>query len=283
MRCNINSNPLNQFLFMRNYILLLFALFVAVPSFAQLELGVKAGGAFYFGDISADNQSSIHNAKESFGLHGRYYLKSNFSVQASFNYAQIIGTDAYSAGAVNYRNLRVNTFINEFSLMPEYSFLNVKIGEEAKFSMYAATGLSVFHFRPTTYYRSSAYVPLQEIGTEGQGLAGYDAPYSQVSLAIPMALGTRLAITDFVSIEWTMLNNRYTFTDYLDDVSTVYPNLDQLKAERGQRAVDLSTGGLNKKEGQSRGNADTNDWFGTMTFGINFNLGAINMKKKDKK
>lgn len=267
---------------MRNYILLLFGLFIAIPSFAQLEVGLKAGGAFYFGDISANNQSSIHNAKETFGLHARYYFKSNLSVQAGLNYAQIVGTDAYSAASTNRRNLSVNTFINEFSVMPEYSFLNVKIGEEAKFSMYAATGLSVFHFRPTTFYESSAYFPLQEVGTEGQGMAGYDAPYSQVSLAIPMVLGTRFAITDFVSIEWTILNNRYTFTDYLDDVSTVYPNLDQLRAEKGQRAVDLSTRGTNRKEGQSRGNADTNDWFGTATFGVNFNLGAINMKKKGK-
>lgn len=280
MRCNINSNPLNQFLFMKNYILLLFGLFIAIPSFAQLELGIKAGGAFYFGDLAADNKSSIHNSKESFGLHARYYFKSNLSVQASFNYAQIIGTDAYSAASNRYRNLSVNTFINEFSVMPEYSFINKKIGESSKFSMYAATGLSVFHFTPTTYYKSSAYIRLQEIGTEGQGMAGYDSPYSQVSLAIPMSLGTKLAITDFLSIEWTILNNRITFTDYLDDVSTLYPNLDQLRAEKGQRAVDLSTRGTNRKEGDGRGNADTNDWFGTMTFGLNFNIGAVSMKKK---
>ncbi|MFK7946692.1 MAG: DUF6089 family protein [Saprospiraceae bacterium] len=267
---------------MKNYILLLFGLFIAIPSFAQLELGIKAGGAFYFGDISANNARSIHNAKESFGLQARYHFKSNLSVQASFNYAQIIGTDAYDAKTSRARNLSVNTFINEFSLMPEYSFLNVKIGEQGKFSMYAATGISVFHFTPTTYYKRSAYIDLQSIGTEGQGITGYDAPYSKVALAIPMSLGTKLAINDFISFEWTILNNRYTFTDYLDDVSTVYPDLDQLRSEKGQRALDLSTRGTNKKTGQNRGNSDTNDWFGTTTFGINFNIGAISMKKKGK-
>lgn len=267
---------------MKNYILLLFGLFIAIPSFAQLELGIKAGGAFYFGDLAIDSRSSTHNAKETFGIQARYYFKSNLSLQASLNYAQIVGTDAYSAQSSRYRNLSMTTFINEFSIMPEYSFLNVKIGEESKFSMYAATGISVFHFTPTTYYRKSAYVNLQEIGTEGQGLSGYEDPYSQISVAIPMSLGARLHITDFLSLEWTLLNNRYTFTDYLDDVSTVYPNLDELRAAKGQRAVELSTRGTNRTEGDYRGNSDTNDWFGTTTVGLNFNIGAISMKKKGK-
>ena len=38
--------------------------------------GEPSSGAFYFGDISADNNSSINNAKEAFGLHARYYFKS---------------------------------------------------------------------------------------------------------------------------------------------------------------------------------------------------------------
>lgn len=267
---------------MKNYILLLFCLCIAFPSFSQMEIGLKAGTAFYFGDLTSDNLKSMQNFKGTVGLHARYHFKSNFSVQLGYNAAQVVGTDAHDAASVTNRNLRVNTFINEVSLMPEYSFINAKIGEQARFSAYVGTGLSLFHFTPTTHYGSASYIRLVEYSTEGQGLPGYDDNYSQFSLAIPMQLGVKLAINDFVSIDWTFFNNRYTFTDYLDDVSTVYPNFDELKANRGQRAVDLSARAPNRKEGSIRGNADTNDWFGTSTLGISFNIGAISMKRKSK-
>jgi hypothetical protein len=97
-----------------------------------------------------------------------------------------------------------------------------------------------------------------------------------------MTFGFRLAFNDFFSLDWCVLNNRYTFTDYLDDVSTTYPDADKLRSERGQRAVDLSFRGNEVPAGTPRGSADTNDWFGSMTLGFCFNIGAI-AKKKDKK
>ncbi len=267
---------------MKNYMLLLFCLFIAFPSFSQVDIGLRYGGAFYFGDISASNSRSVENARETIGLYGRYNVNKNFSVQLAYNWAQIIGTDAYDANATKYRNLSVNTFINEVSLMPEFNFLNFKIGEEAKVSAYVGAGLSFFHFMPTVYYQSSSYIRLQEIGTEGQGLPGYDAPYKQYSMAIPMSGGIKFAFNDLISIDWSILNNRYTFTDYLDDVSKVYPDLAALQASGGIRAVYLSTKGTERKEGDARGNSKTNDWYGTSTLGISFNIGAVNMKKKKK-
>lgn len=268
---------------MKNYILLLFGLCIAFPSFSQVEVGLKAGGAFYFGDLTGESSKNIHTAKGTLGLHGRYHFNPKFSVQLALNSAQVVGTDAHNVNTSTSRNLKFSTYINEISVMPEFNFVNIKIGEEAKFTTYAGTGLSFFHFTPTTSYKSSGYVRLQEIGTEGQGLPGYEEPYSQFSLAIPMTLGVKLALNDFVSLDWTILNNRYTFTDYLDDVSTVYPDFDALRASKGQRAVDLSARAPNKKAGQVRGNADTNDWFGTMTLGVSFNIGAISKKKKESK
>ena len=266
---------------MKNFFLLLIGLFLSCSAFSQVELAIKGGGAFYFGDISADENKSVQNAKETVGLHVRYNYKPYLSFKLGYNWAQVIGTDAYSASAVNWRDLSVSTYINELTLMSEFNFLNVKIGEESKFSAYVGTGVSFFHFMPTTNYKSSSYVRLKELGTEGQGLPGYDDMYSNYSFAIPMNFGVKMAINDFFSIDWTIMNNRYTFTDYLDDVSTVYPDLVALGDARGQRAVDLSAQGKDKKQGDYRGNSDTNDWFGTMTVSFCFNIGAANMKKKE--
>jgi hypothetical protein len=266
---------------MKKIYLLLIGLLISCAAFSQVELAIKGGGAFYFGDISAYNMSSFMNAKETAGLNVRYNYKPYLSFNLGYNWAQVIGTDAYSGSSVNFRDLSVSTYINEITLMPEFNFINIKIGEEAKFTAYVGTGVSFFTYRPTTYYGKSRYVRLREIGTEGQGLPGYAEPYKNYSFAIPMNCGVKLAINDFFSIDWTILNNRYTFTDYLDDVSTVYPDLTELGAAKGQNAVYLSAKGKDKKKGDYRGNSGTNDWFGTMTVGFCFNLGAINMKKKE--
>lgn len=266
---------------MKNFYLLLIGLLFSASAFSQVELAIKGGGAFYFGDISAYNSSSFRNAKETIGLNVRYNYKPYLSFNLGYNWAQVIGTDAYRASSVKFRDLSVSTYINELTLMPEFNFFNKKIGEHGKFTAYVGTGISFFHYMPTTYYKSSSYIRLREMGTEGQGLPGYDAPYKEYAFAIPMNCGVKLAINDFFSIDWTILNNRYTFTDYLDDVSTVYPDLTELGDARGQRAVYLSAKGKDKKKGAYRGNSETNDWFGTMTVGFCFNIGAINMKKKD--
>ncbi|NJN78849.1 MAG: hypothetical protein HC803_11435 [Saprospiraceae bacterium] len=115
---------------MRNLFLLLIGLLFSVSAFSQVEIGIKGGGAFYFGDISAKNSSSFNNAKGTAGLNVRYNYKPYLSFNLGYNWAQIIGTDAYSASAVNFRNLSMSTYINEISLMPEFNFLNVKIGEK---------------------------------------------------------------------------------------------------------------------------------------------------------
>ena len=53
-----------------------------------------------------------------------------------------------------------------------------------------------------------------------------------------------------------------TFTDYIDDVGTVYPEKHaQFTAEDGV-TYDLSDPTGNYLAGQQRGNASFNDWFG---------------------
>jgi hypothetical protein len=268
---------------MKNIITLIAVLFFSVPAFSQIELALKGGGSFYFGDISSDNGRSIHNAKETVGLHVRYNYHPMLSFQLGYNWLKVVGTDAYSARTMG-RNLKVSTYINEVYLMPEFNFLNIKIGESGKFTSYISTGISYFDFMPTTYYGRSGYIRLQELGTEGQGLPGYAEPYKTKAFAIPMSWGVKLIITEVLSVDWTLINNRYTFTDYLDDVSTVYPDFELLEASKGKLAVALSNRSENDNlEGQKRGTPETNDWYGSMTLAFCFNLGAMDAKKKPRR
>ena len=55
---------------------------------------------------------------------------------------------------------------------------------------------------------------------------------------------------------------QFPMTDYLDDVSTVYPDYDDLESLRGEEAVQLSNRTLNEiagLTGKQRGNSTNND------------------------
>jgi hypothetical protein len=95
-------------------------------------------------------------------------------------------------------------------------------------------------------------------------------PYRLNQFSIPFGGGIALSLNDRVHLAWEVVIRR-TSTDYLDDVSTVYPNDAELLAGRGPNAVDLSFRGdeINPNPvfiagfptGGIRGNPGENDWY----------------------
>jgi hypothetical protein len=78
------------------------------------------------------------------------------------------------------------------------------------------------------------------LGTEGQHatLDPTDAnhgikPYSLLVIAIPFGIGSRIKINDLLDL-WIEVGVRYTFTDYLDDVSKNYVDLGVLKSPQAK-------------------------------------------------
>jgi hypothetical protein len=94
------------------------------------------------------------------------------------------------------------------------------------------------------------WVNLRPLGTEGQysTLDPTDVnygikPYSLFQAAIPFGVGARLRLTETLDL-WADIGFRYTFTDYLDDVSQNYVDLGVLKSPLAQ-AMSYRTGELN--------------------------------------
>ena len=105
---------------------------------------------------------------------------------------------------------------------------------------------------------------LRALSTEGQGTAA--APgvsrYSLTQIAIPFGLGFKWSIAKHVGIgvEWGM---RKTFTDYIDDVSTTYPEATALNSVV---AMNLSNPTTNSDPtidyaGRQRGDSKSSDWY----------------------
>jgi hypothetical protein len=106
------------------------------------------------------------------------------------------------------------------------------------------------------------------MGTEGQGstVSNGNKPYSLTQIGIPFGLGLKYSLLKkfCIGLEWGM---RKTFTDYLDDVSTVYPDPIIIEAESGPVAAALSDrtykdpGQVVNNTGLQRGNSHTKDWY----------------------
>ena len=118
------------------------------------------------------------------------------------------------------------------------------------------------------------WIELQPLGTEGQGTSlTSQKKYSLNQIVIPFGIGVKVNFSHHTSLcmEYGI---RKTFTDYLDDVSGLYPNLDVLEAESGTLARVLSdkaktAEGINQSSyGLQRGNAVDKDWY--TVFGLVF-------------
>jgi hypothetical protein len=81
-----------------------------------------------------------------------------------------------------------------------------------KVNFYAFAGVGLLHMNPKAEYNGKKYA-LQPLQTEG-------ISYSRFQLAIPYGLGARFMMTPLSNliVEWGYRN---TFTDYMDDVSSV--------------------------------------------------------------
>ena len=85
---------------------------------------------------------------------------------------------------------------------------------------------------------------------------------SPIGVSIPFGMGLKFSLSRHMAgtVEWRM---HKTFTDYLDDVATVYPEEHAVYTFEDGSTYDLTDPSDNNyKPGQQRGNSAFNDWFG---------------------
>lgn len=229
------------------------------------EGGVGGGFSFYLGDIVAPygELTQYHPAANMF-VRGTV-LGGLVSGRFGVSKGTISGDDKFSVDKFHIvRNLNFTSPITEAYLVAELNLFSFNPCKNRRFSPYAVGGIAVYHFDPMTSYYGELY-HLQPLGTEGQGLPGYAAKYNLTQLSIPLGGGIKYAINKrlIVSGEFVM---RKTFTDYLDDVSTVYPDRAQLASQNGTAAADLTYRGFKHYDdsylkGLQRGDKTDKDWY----------------------
>lgn len=234
-----------------------------------LELGAWIGTAQYFGDLN--NLYRMNEPGLAAGGIGRYNFNNRTSVRAQLNYERIRASDSKSSNNYDHRrNLSFYSNIIEVAPALEFNFFHYKHGSRTEFyTPYLYCGYSFFYFNPKTKINNQI-VSLRELGTEGQ-LIGQE--YYSISGAWLIGSGLKFDL----NYRWSInvdIGYRAAATDFLDDVSGVYPNYSELKSTRGDLAVLLADRSLPDENnvklgisGHQRGDARDRDAF--MTIGIN--------------
>ncbi|PHK99477.1 hypothetical protein CGL56_07680 [Neolewinella marina] len=243
-----------------------------------LEAGIWAGTAYYLGDLNTEFRFNRPNL--ALGVAGRYNFNHRLAARASLNYGRVEARDSDSQNTFEReRNLSFYSDVYDITGQFEFNFLPYYHGSpEYFFTPYAFVGFSVFGYNPKAISDGGKVVNLQPLGTEGQAQG---EEYSRLSAALAYGVGIRWDLTYELSMD-VNLSMRNTLTDYLDDVSTTYPDLQRLKARRGDLSYVMSDrsnplpGGENvPRDFTQRGDDSLNDHYLFLGVGINYYFGDV--------
>ncbi len=252
------------------------------------EFGPMLGGAVYYGDLTPDRfMKNFELVRPSVGLYYQSHFNEYLSIRFNFILIELEGHDRHSTSRYkNERNLSFYNTLYESSITFEYNWFGANFSGNRRFSPYMYAGLAIFKHNPRTFYQGRLYY-LQPLGTEGQGLEGYAEPYSLLQLSIPVGGGLKYIINDKFNIS-VEFGARVTFIDYIDDVSSRYPDLDVLQRERGSIAVALSyrtpeiTGEtMPRRRPRIRG-SDWNDYYYAGAVKLGINISSLNKQRGTK-
>lgn len=230
------------------------------------EVGGWLGTSVYHGDLNPD--INFRSPGFSAGIIGRYNFNARVCFKTSLNYGFVQASDAASDNNFNRnRNLSFQSHLIDLSPVFEFNFLEYVHGSRTKyFTPYLLGGLNLFYFNPTAELNGDRF-SLRDLGTEGQAVG---KEYGPVNAGLVLGVGFKWDINYDYSIN-IEFSTRLLFTDYLDDVSTVFPDKATLLARRGETAVALSDRSLIDGLGaanRQRGDSTNNDSFTFLGIGI---------------
>ncbi|MEO7209924.1 MAG: DUF6089 family protein [Chitinophagaceae bacterium] len=263
---------------MKQSISVLIYFFYSMNVFSQsFYVDAGMGVVTYNGDLQLQ-KFKPNNFLPAFTVGLGYHLNDHVDINGNILYGKISGDDKKAdKPQLVERNLNFTSSVIEGNLLVEYNLFSTKDPPLVNLFFYA--GIGAFHFNPYTFDTAGNKIFLQPLGTEGQGLAQYPdrKPYSLNQFNIPFGGGIRFHVNEHLSISAEACFRRL-FTDYLDDVSTTYPDSLALLNARGPLAVKYA---FRKNEidptarypnNANRGNQSRGDTYYFVLFKLSFTL-----------
>lgn len=236
-------------------ILLILFLLPAYYCFGQwnrwrYELIWGVGTSAFFGDLGGGKNSGtgyfsvsdfdIQTVGPAFHFGYRYKLAERVAFKLGGSYAVLEGSDAYSGNLRRLpRNLSFRSPLIELGGQLELSIIKEDRSNSSggrsfitNLNWYLFGGVGGFYFDPRAELEGEWY-RLQPLGTEGQGIPGQKDKYSLFGTCYPVGMGMKY----YLNRRWSIgleVGNRFTNTDYIDDVSNDYFD---------NRAIHIYSGG----------------------------------------
>jgi hypothetical protein len=179
------------------------------------SFSIQGGPSQYFGDLYAlwQYQEGVQPDFYS-GLSARYTFGTNLKARADFGFYQISGQDdlADPASGRVPRNLNFRSRNWEAAFIVEYYLKPVKVYNINRefFNPYIFFGMGASTNNPQTIYKNN-WVDLRPLRTENE-------LYKDVVMIVPVGLGLKYKANVYMDV-FVEGNYRFTFSDYLDDVS----------------------------------------------------------------
>ena len=249
-----------------------------------VDYGFSVGATNYLGEFGGGEDTrkdfvmdmKLNFTRWTVGGFYRYRISNLIALKGSLNYIRLTGDDA-STGNRARRGRNLNFKNDMFELLVNGEIYIYKINDvggtgryQNDFNLYLFTGVGLFYSNPKGEDANGNWVGLRELKTEG-------VSYSAFNFAIPLGVGFYYTINRKyrlgLEVGW-----RTTFTDYIDDASTVYTtNYDGISNKTTQELLnDVNADFPNEKElvlqnyepGDKRGDPTNNDSYMTAT--VNF-------------
>ena len=248
-----------------------------------LEVGPHVGLSYYMGDLNPALPFAMADLE--YGGLVRFNYNNRWTFRCDYAYATVKADDE----KIKWRPERCLNFtskIHDLSFVAEFNFWEYYTGNPKRnVSPYIFGGLSVFYY--TAYATvGDSLVDLSNHETEPlpTNPKWYEEAFgkkSPVGISIPFGIGVKFALSRRMAgtVEWRM---QKTFTDYLDDVATVYREVgdhdcivvngmyydltdptatpDGIPVNAQGDPTEVPDGIY--QGGQQRGNSAFNDWFG---------------------
>lgn len=263
---------------MRRFSLILVLSFTALVSVAQSFYSIRRersliavgglGTSTYFGELA--NNGDYIDAKPTLSVGLQYYFTNRIAVRAEAAWFQLQGDDAKADdGSRVRRNLSFSSNNFEISTIGLIDFFpkGRRFYQRPGFNLYGFAGVGVSYINPKTEYQGEK-VALQPLQTEG-------VKYSRIIPVVPFGLGARLKAGPFFNIAFEG-GYRKTFTDYLDDVSTVHKDpasfSDPVAAALADRRPELGLSAV--PAGTQRGNPADDDGYFLFTVKLEYYLSS---------
>lgn len=247
--------------------------------FTSTEYGVLLGASTYFGDLNPNYGTKY--IRPAGGAFFRYHFNPYIALRGAVNYTKIGYDDQYTSNAFQQqRNLSFRSDILEANVMAEFNFFWFATGDpQHRFTPYLTGGIGAFYYEPYTTYNSRRY-NLRPLGTEGQNTAEFkDRKYHPYSICLPVGAGIKYWLGPGVNFSLEVVN-RFTFTDYIDDVSNTYVGIDNFPYNPMNPSVasalqDRSSSVDGKKlgrAGKQRGDNSSKDQYMMVQMSLSFQL-----------